>query len=228
MLKIQYNTPKDKTKKETKKIVMLWLAVISLFFTQFASVSLAKVNETQATNQPDNIAELLQSLPSGSPNQTQFGQNITFINSTENIKPDHVTVMYYAEQNATPNGKKILQTARQMTLINREILPGSCWDYINAVFNRAGFTHKKRTYVFHENYPDGPFANHDDIQAGDWLYFINHSYHDIQHSSLFIGWVDEANSQGLMLSYGGEQRNETARYRVYDLSHVYAIIRATH
>ena len=61
---------------------------------------------------------------------------------------------------------------------------------------------------------------------GDWLYYVNHSYGDIEHSGVFVDWTDYARSEGLVLSYAGEQRNEPGRYKVYDLSHVYRITRA--
>jgi len=53
-----------------------------------------------------------------------------------------------AESKATPFGKKILQKAREMSIEKGVIIRGSCWDYINAVYNRAGFTQKRRKIVF--------------------------------------------------------------------------------
>ncbi|EDN71465.1 conserved hypothetical protein [Beggiatoa sp. PS] len=73
----------------------------------------------------------------------------------------------------------------------------------------------------------GPYAKLNLIQPGDFLYYINHSYEDIEHSAIFVDWVDSQNKQALMLSYGGESRQEPARYLPYDLSHVYRIVRAT-
>jgi len=64
------------------------------------------------------------------------------------------------------------------------------------------------------------------IRPGDWLYYVNHSYGNIEHSGLFIGWTNRAAGQGLILSYQGERRNKPGRYRVYDLSSVYQILRA--
>ncbi|MCI5211286.1 MAG: hypothetical protein D3910_21440, partial [Candidatus Electrothrix sp. ATG2] len=63
------------------------------------------------------------------------------------------------------------------------------------------------------------------IRPGDWLFYINHAYREIRHSALFIEWINYEKQTGLMLSYGGEGRGEAARYRAYDLSHVYTIIR---
>ena len=129
-----------------------------------------------------------------------------------------------AEAGAPAAGKRILSQAREMTVVNREILPGACWDYINAVYNRAGYPDKARHTVFHSK-KAGPYAAVSQILPGDWLYFINHSYHGVEHSSLFVAWADKGAMRAYMLSYPGEQRRETARYLVYDLSNVYQVVR---
>jgi hypothetical protein len=126
------------------------------------------------------------------------------------------------EKQASPIGKNVLFTGRLMTLTAKEILRGGCWDYANEVFNRAGYPYKKRETVF-KGKKSGPFAARNLIQAGDWLYYINHSYNNVEHSAIFVGWLN--NSEGLMLSYGGEGRNAPARYLSYDLSSVYQITR---
>ncbi len=139
-----------------------------------------------------------------------------------NIKPEHISIVYQAEQNSTPAAAAVLTQARIMTLDNKEIIKGSCWDYLNAVFGRAMVNREK---VFVGQYPQGPFIDTNEIQAGDWLYFVNHSYYDIEHSGLFVGWVDAFANQALILSYAGENRREPARYKVYDISHVYNVMR---
>jgi len=104
------------------------------------------------------------------------------------------------------------------------IVRGSCWDYLNVVFSRAGFPADKRTVLYRSS-KNGPYADIRSVRPGDWLYYINHSYGDIEHSGLFIGWINRTRRQGLILSYGGERRNKPGRYRPYDLSHIYQIIR---
>lgn len=138
-------------------------------------------------------------------------------------------IILAAERKAiTPQGRNTLIMGRKMTLINKEIIPGGCWDYANEVYNRAGYPNqaRKRKTIF-KSAKKGPYADISLIQAGDFLYYINHSYGDIEHSAIFIDWVDYNNKQALMLSYAGENRREPARYRSYDLSSVYRIIRAT-
>ena len=140
----------------------------------------------------------------------------------DNVDSTHLPLVSDAESVSNRAVRDVMNTARIMALNERAIVKGGCWDYLNAVFNRAGVS---RNTVHKGEYRGGPYANREDIQVGDWLYYINHGYHDIEHSGLFVGWVDKAANQALILSYAGENRHEPARYRVYDLSHVYNIMR---
>lgn len=154
-------------------------------------------------------------------NVRSFIQNYA---QADNINADYVPILYQAEQTGSAAAKAVLRQARIMALEDREIIQGACWDYLNAVFKRAGVS---RDTVFKGAYPDGPFTAVDDIQVGDWLYYVNHSYHDIEHSGMFVDWVDKTQNQALILSYAGEHRKQPARYRVYDISHTYNVMRPT-
>ncbi len=138
---------------------------------------------------------------------------------------DYDSMIVKAENKASGDGKKVLETGRIMTLTNKEILPGSCWDYANAVYDRAGYGWGQREEIF-KSVKDGPYADIRRIKYGDWLYYINHSYGGIEHSAIFVEWIDYGNKLALMLSYGGERRQQPARYLPYDLSNVYGITRA--
>ena len=144
--------------------------------------------------------------------------------SYDNVDSEYLPLLSRAETQSSTAAREVISTARAMTLNERTIIQGGCWDYLNAVFNRAGVN---RSTVHKGAYAEGPYVNSGEIQVGDWLYYINHGYNDIEHSGLFVGWVDESAKQALILSYAGESRKEPARYRVYDLSHVYHIIRPT-
>ena len=120
---------------------------------------------------------------------------------------------------------KILKTGRQMTLVDKLILVGGCWDYANAVYTRAGYPPAKRKIIFESDKAKGPYADLSMVQPGDWLYFINDQYGNIEHSAIFIDWIDFDSGRGLMLSYGGEHRRAPARYLSYDLSQTYVIVR---
>jgi len=124
-----------------------------------------------------------------------------------------------------PTASLILAQARVMTVVKREILRGGCWDYVDAVWSRAGYPAEKRRTIFRSKM-GGPFAQAGAIQRGDWLYFVNHSYGNIEHSALFVDWADRDRLKAYLLSYAGEKRAEPARYKIYDLSGVYRIVRA--
>ncbi len=130
-----------------------------------------------------------------------------------------------AKSKAKPLAKKVLQKAYELSFVKKVIVRGSCWDYINTIYHQAGFPAKKRKVIF-KGEKRGSFANLDLVQPGDWLYFVNYSYHKVGHSGLFINWIDRKKRLALILSYAGENRKVPARYKVYDISSVYYIVRA--
>ena len=140
----------------------------------------------------------------------------------DNVDSEYLPLLSNAETHSSRAASEVISTARKMALNERTIIKGGCWDYLNAVFNRAGVS---RDTIHKGTYGQGPYANSNEIEVGDWLYYINHGYNGVEHSGLFVGWVDERAKQALILSYAGENRREPARYRVYDLSNVYQIMR---
>ncbi|MFK3917761.1 hypothetical protein [Psychrobacter sp. NPDC078501] len=140
----------------------------------------------------------------------------------DNVDSEYLPLLSNAETQSSMAAREVVSTARKMALNERTIIQGGCWDYLNAVFNRAGVS---RNTIHKGTYAQGPYASSSEIEAGDWLYYINHGYNGVEHSGLFVGWVDEHAKQALILSYAGENRREPARYRVYDLSNVYQIMR---
>ena len=169
---------------------------------------------TGAVSAPLHIpAEAAYSSAAVAPNHQQ---------SYDNLASEHEPTLLAAEAMAQPAAQKVLQQARRMTLDERFIIRGGCWDYLNEVFHRAGI---ERETVFKGSYSAGPYVDVASLRSGDWLYYINHGYRGIEHSGMFVGWVDESAKQALILSYAGESRREPARYRVYDLSNVYQIMR---
>ena len=140
----------------------------------------------------------------------------------DNVDSAYLPLLSSAESQSSMAAREVISTARKMALNERTIIQGGCWDYLNAVFKRAGVT---RDTIHKGTYSQGPYANSGEIEVGDWLYYINHGYNGVEHSGLFVGWVDEQAKQALILSYAGESRREPARYRVYDLSNVYQIMR---
>jgi hypothetical protein len=144
-----------------------------------------------------------------------------FISETQ--IPNLEAILDHAEASATPEARIVLIKAREM-ITTGVIVTGSCWDYIDEIFNRSGYGESKRSLIFRSSLP-GPYVDDVLIQEADWLYFINHSFHDVEHSSIFVGWTDFAQKQALMISYAGGNQSRPARYKVYDLSSVYNILR---
>lgn len=87
-----------------------------------------------------------------------------------------------AESNASLGGRRILEASRAM-IANREIIVGGCWDYINTVYQRAGYSANQRDTIFKSKL-QGPYLQTERILPGDWLYFVNHSYGDTEHSAI--------------------------------------------
>ncbi|HXH74703.1 MAG TPA: hypothetical protein VNJ08_07040 [Bacteriovoracaceae bacterium] len=136
---------------------------------------------------------------------------------------DLESILDRAEEKATPDGKVILTIGRSM-ITEREIVIGSCWDYINAVYNRALYPERKREHPL-KSKTKGPFADVNTIQPGDWLYFINHSFSRRDHSGIFVEWIDIDKKKAVMMSYIGGKKRSPATYKIYNLENVYNIIR---
>lgn len=141
-----------------------------------------------------------------------------------NVK--YTKVLLEAEQKATPEARKVLATGREMALVERALVKGSCWDYANAVFERAGYPYRGKREVVATTKDDILAMNFKSIQPGDFLSYVNHSFNNIKHSAIFVDWIDFDKKIGLMLSYAGQNRKEPARYKAYDLSDVYYVARA--
>jgi hypothetical protein len=132
-------------------------------------------------------------------------------------------ILDHAEEEATLEGKVILTTSREM-ISKKEIIRGSCWDYINGVYNRAGYPANKRMTALKSKII-GPFADISLIRPGDWLYFINHSYSEVDHSGIFVEWMNMEEKTAVVMSYIGGKKKAPATYKIYDLKNVYYIMR---
>lgn len=128
-----------------------------------------------------------------------------------------------AECNASLGGRRILEASRAM-IANREVIVGGCWDYINTVYQRAGYSANQRDTIFKSKL-QGPYLQTDRILPGDWLYFVNHSYGDTEHSAIFVDWIDEEKKSALMVSYVGGNQKKPAIYKKYIINNIYNVIR---
>jgi hypothetical protein len=120
-------------------------------------------------------------------------------------------------------GGRVLVAAQEM--IDRgTIVVGACWDYVNAVFNRAGFPASKRVTVY-QTKERGPYADPALLVPGDWIYFVNHTFSNVGHSAIFVRWVGIGRRRALTIEYVGRNRLLPGRYTEYDISECYGVFR---
>jgi len=133
-------------------------------------------------------------------------------------------ILDLAESGATASGRKVLEVSRSM-IANQDIFVGGGWNYINSVYNRIEYTEKLRDTIYKSKF-QGPYVNSDLIQSGDWLYFVNHSFSESEHSAIFVTWLDEDRKEALMVNYIGGNKKRPGTYKRFILDEVYNIIRA--
>lgn len=120
-------------------------------------------------------------------------------------------------------GQIILETGMKMAMSMEKVVYGSCWNFVNAVFNRSEIAGNKK--VVFKSKKSGPYAQADAVQPGDWIYHVNYQYKNIDHSAIFVCWKDVERKIAITLSYAGMNRKSPARYAEYDLRSIYAIFR---
>jgi hypothetical protein len=125
-------------------------------------------------------------------------------------------------QGAGP-GAKVLGRALQK-ILNRTIIQGSCYDWINAIYNELGYAGKNRQPVF-SGKETGPYANPMLLQPGDWIMFKNQTFGDIGHSGIFLGWLDFESRSAIVIGYVGQNRVKPGQFREYDLTRLFGIVR---
>ena len=121
-------------------------------------------------------------------------------------------------------GLRVLKEGYNMAVVSRTILRGSCWDFINKVYSNAGYPNARRKTIYKKK-KGSTFASPKLLQSGDWVYHINYSYHNVEHSAIFVCWKDYENRIAITLSYDGQNKYTPGKYGTYDLSGVYNIIR---
>ena len=122
------------------------------------------------------------------------------------------------------SGQKIIETGYRMTVVTKQILKGSCWQFIDEVYRQAGFPMDKRTTVF-KSVKSGPYVDSKMIQPGDWIYHVNYSFHGVEHSAIFICWKDFDKKIAITLGHLGQNLAKTGIYGEFDLKSVYYITR---
>jgi len=120
-------------------------------------------------------------------------------------------------------GSRVLAAAVEM-IDDKFIVVGSCWDYVNKVYDNAGYSANKRANVYYEK-EDGPFVNPMLIKPGDWIMFRNLTFANIGHSVIFVEWLDFESRSALTIEYAGLNRKIPGRYREYDITKCFGLVR---
>ena len=129
-------------------------------------------------------------------------------------------------QNKTQaGGLQIVKKGYQMAILRKDIVIGSCWDFIDKVYSNAGFQRANRETVY-KGRKGSTYSKPELLQPGDWVYHINYSYHNSEHSAIFICWKDYDKRMAVTLSYVGQNKSAPGKYGVYDLGGVYNVMRA--
>jgi hypothetical protein len=140
------------------------------------------------------------------------------------LDKDLLKKLVAAEEKASAEGRRVLETGRQMALVDREVILGACWDYANTVYKRAGFPSNKRKTVFNHS-KKGPYADPQLFKPGDFLSYSHDEKGEWVHSAIFVDWTNAGERVALMLTYPGGSRPVPAYYSDYVLNRVFRVVR---
>ena len=122
-------------------------------------------------------------------------------------------------------GGKVLKAALEM-VDSGTIVAGGCWTFVNAVYEKAGFTVDKRIKIHHAP-KSGPYADPGLIKPGDWIMYLNLPYNEIDHSAIFVEWIDFERRSALTIDYPGGNANVPGRWREADITKTFGILRGS-
>ena len=126
-------------------------------------------------------------------------------------------------QTISLSGIEVVNKGIEMVLEDYK-MSGSCWSYASKVYELAGFPSNKRTTIYKSN--KGTWIKDPSIiQPGDWIYHVNYSFHNVEHSAIFICWKDYDRRIAITLSHVGQKKYAPGKFGEYDLSGVYNVIR---
>ena len=101
---------------------------------------------------------------------------------------------------------------------------GSCWTYVNKVYDLAGYGSAKREVIY-DSKKGTLIKDPSIIMPGDWLYHVNYSYGNVEHSAIFICWQDKEKLLAVTLSHVGQNKYAGGNFGIYDLKGVYRVTR---
>jgi hypothetical protein len=121
-------------------------------------------------------------------------------------------------------GQRVLLAGERIVFVEKRVMKGGCWDFVNLVYNEAGFPAKARRVVFHGK-RTGPYARPELLRPGDWVMHVNREAANVEHSSIFVRWIDASKHRALALDYVGMNRRVPGRLSRHDYSRVYMVLR---
>jgi len=121
-------------------------------------------------------------------------------------------------------GQRVLLAGEQIAFVEKRVIKGGCWDFVNAVYTAAGFGQKQRRVVF-QGKRQGPYAKADLLKPGDWIMHVNLEAGGVEHSGIFVKWVDRARRLALALDYAGMNRPTPGRLSHHQYSQVFTVLR---
>jgi len=136
----------------------------------------------------------------------------TFITMTEQLSKAN-----------TPGGKVLKKALAKIKA--KTIIKGSCYDWINLIYKEAGYSSRADRQTIFWGKENGPYANPMLLQPGDWIMFKNQTYGEIGHSGIFLGWLDFERRSAIVIGYAGQNRSMPGRFREYDITRLFSIIR---
>jgi len=136
------------------------------------------------------------------------------------VSNDPMTMLREEIPRAAPGAQRVLEEMRTM-LDEGVVVRGSCNRWVEELFRRAG----GRARTVYSAGRREAFADATLLRAGDWVQFINHSFGGVTHSAVFVGWTDASARIGMTASHPGQNRAVPGRFRDYDLSNVYRVVR---
>lgn len=123
-----------------------------------------------------------------------------------------------------PTGFLVLNKGLELYQTNFKT-SGSCWTYVNKVYNLAGFPSGKRDVIYTAK--KGTLIKDPSIiMPGDWLFHVNYSFRNVEHSAIFVCWQDKEKLLAVTLSHVGQNKYAGGNFGVYDLKGVYRVTRA--
>jgi hypothetical protein len=143
---------------------------------------------------------------------------------SKGFSPEAVSVIARKHALSETPGGRVLKAAVEM-VDKKELVPGSCWGYVNKVYEKAGFPKEKRMGLYMAD-KNGPYADPSLIQPGDWIMYRNLPYREVTHSAIFVEWLDFGRRSALTIEYVGNKRSIPGRYREADITKTYGIMRS--